>query len=192
MLNHLDKALGTVSHLGGWSWYCLLNFIETTEHSNQPVESNHLNTLIINKNGFFKIGSYNEINEFTRFRAIGSGRELAFGAMHAVLGARPNRKRDCANGRGCRGGVWSILRASGPIACDFLAAICACSLKLDRLMRIMQPATSDSTWKPPVNRDPLASGIPAIPDSRSTQLFGLLEFTNTRYVIVMGFANLNR
>lgn len=59
-------------------------FIETSEDSDQPVESNQLDALIINQHGIFQIGSYREVHEFTNYWALGSGKRIALGAMHAL------------------------------------------------------------------------------------------------------------
>lgn len=60
-------------------------FIETNENSDQPVESNQLDGLIINSNGIFEFGSYREVYHYDRFWAIGSGKRYALGAMHALF-----------------------------------------------------------------------------------------------------------
>ena len=59
-------------------------YIETREDSEQPVESNQLDGLIVNSNGIFEFDSYREVDQFTKFWAIGSGRDFALGAMHAL------------------------------------------------------------------------------------------------------------
>ncbi len=59
-------------------------FIETTEESDQPVQSNQLDALIINKNGIFQVSSYREVHEHGLFWALGSGKRIALGAMHAL------------------------------------------------------------------------------------------------------------
>lgn len=59
-------------------------FIETREDSEQPVESNQVDGLIINTQGIFQIGSYREVHQYEKFWALGSGRRLALGAMHAL------------------------------------------------------------------------------------------------------------
>jgi ATP-dependent protease HslVU (ClpYQ) peptidase subunit len=60
-------------------------FLETKEDDDdQPVESNQLDALIVNKQGLFEISSYREVNEYNTFWAIGSGWRLALGAMHAL------------------------------------------------------------------------------------------------------------
>ena len=59
-------------------------FIETREDSDQPVESNQLDGLIINANGIFSFGSYREVHQWDKFWSLGSGKRLALGAMHAL------------------------------------------------------------------------------------------------------------
>jgi len=59
-------------------------FIETNEDSDQPVESNQLDGLIINSSGIFQFGSYREVHQYEQFWALGSGKRLALGAMHAL------------------------------------------------------------------------------------------------------------
>ena len=60
-------------------------FIKTDEDERgQPVESSQIDALVINENGVFKIGSFREVDELTRFWAIGSGRSFALGAMYAL------------------------------------------------------------------------------------------------------------
>jgi len=59
-------------------------FIDTSEDSDQPVESNQLDGIVINANGIFSFGSYREVHQWDTFWALGSGRRLALGAMHAL------------------------------------------------------------------------------------------------------------
>lgn len=59
-------------------------FIETSEESDQPVESTQLDGLIINPNGIFSFGSYREVHQWNKFWSLGSGQRLALGAMHAL------------------------------------------------------------------------------------------------------------
>ncbi|TQV88254.1 hypothetical protein [Aliikangiella coralliicola] len=59
-------------------------FIETSEDSEQPVESNQLDALVINSNGIFGFSSYREVHHYNSFWALGSGKRLALGAMHAL------------------------------------------------------------------------------------------------------------
>lgn len=59
-------------------------FIETSEDSDQPVESNQLDGLVINRQGIFSFGSYREVHQWDKYWALGSGKRLALGAMHAL------------------------------------------------------------------------------------------------------------
>jgi ATP-dependent protease HslVU (ClpYQ) peptidase subunit len=59
-------------------------FIETREKDDQPVSSNQLTAIVVNKHGLFDIDSYREVSQFSKFWAIGSGQEYALGAMHAL------------------------------------------------------------------------------------------------------------
>ena len=68
-------------------------FIETKEdEDDQPVESTQLNALIANKNGLFEIGSYREVNQFSKFWAIGSGQKYALGAMQTLYSTKITAK----------------------------------------------------------------------------------------------------
>jgi ATP-dependent protease HslVU (ClpYQ) peptidase subunit len=59
-------------------------FLESYEDRDQPVESTQLNALIINARGLFEVCSDRSVSEFGTFWAIGSGRRVALGAMHAT------------------------------------------------------------------------------------------------------------
>jgi len=59
-------------------------FLETREEQDQPVESIQLCALVINKHGLFEINRYREVSEFKTYWAVGSGKRLALGAMHAL------------------------------------------------------------------------------------------------------------
>lgn len=59
-------------------------FMDTQEEKEQPVESSQISALIANADGIFELESYRAVAEYTRFWAIGSGKRLAIGAMHAV------------------------------------------------------------------------------------------------------------
>ena len=64
--------------------------LETRESRDQPVESIQLDGLIVNANGLFEIGSYREVNQFRTFWAVGSGKRLSLGAMHALYAGDSN------------------------------------------------------------------------------------------------------
>lgn len=59
-------------------------FVDPQEDKDQPVESSQVSALICNANGIYELESYRSVAEYQRFWAIGSGRNLAIGAMHAM------------------------------------------------------------------------------------------------------------
>ena len=59
-------------------------FINTKEDEDDPYESSQIVCLIANPGGIFGVYSYREVFAFDRFWGIGSGRNYALGAMHAV------------------------------------------------------------------------------------------------------------
>ncbi len=59
-------------------------FIDTQEDKEQPVESSQISALIANRYGIFELESYRSVAEYRRYWAIGSGKKLAIGAMHAM------------------------------------------------------------------------------------------------------------
>ena len=81
-------------------------FIETSEdEKDQPVESSQLLALILSRHGIFELHSYRSVNEYTKFWAIGSGRQIALGALHALY----DRYRDPK----------AIAQAAVEAACEF-------------------------------------------------------------------------
>ncbi|WP_027468427.1 MFS transporter [Deefgea rivuli] len=59
-------------------------FLKTEEEEDDAYESSQMTVLIANAHGIFGVYSLREVYEFERFWAIGSGRDYAIGAMHAV------------------------------------------------------------------------------------------------------------
>lgn len=59
-------------------------FMDPQEEKEQPVESSQISALIVNPCGIFELESYRSVAQYTRFWAIGSGKRLAIGAMHAT------------------------------------------------------------------------------------------------------------
>ena len=59
-------------------------FMDPQEEKEQPVESSQISALIVNPAGIFELESYRSVAQYTRFWAIGSGKRLAIGAMHAA------------------------------------------------------------------------------------------------------------
>ncbi len=67
-------------------------YLKTFEDRDQPVESIQLQALVVNRNGLFEINSYREVNEYLTFWAMGSGKRLALGAMHALYDQKMSAK----------------------------------------------------------------------------------------------------
>ncbi len=63
-------------------------FVNPQEKEDQPVESNQISALVVNRYGLFEIDSYREVNQYHDFWASGSGQEFALGAMHALYRKR--------------------------------------------------------------------------------------------------------
>jgi len=59
------------------------HFLNPKEEEDDPYESTQITALIANQNGIFGVYSMREVFEYTRFWAVGSGREFALGAMYA-------------------------------------------------------------------------------------------------------------
>ncbi len=70
-------------------------FLNTKEDEDDPYESSQITSLIANPYGIFGVYSYREVFSFDRFWGIGSGRNFALGAMHAVYD-RAETARDVA------------------------------------------------------------------------------------------------
>jgi ATP-dependent HslUV protease subunit HslV len=59
-------------------------YLKPDEEEDDPYESSQMTVLIANQHGIFGVYSLREVYEFQRFWAIGSGRDYAIGAMHAL------------------------------------------------------------------------------------------------------------
>lgn len=59
-------------------------FLESYEERDQPVESTQLHLMIVNAGGIYEVCSYRSVSEYKTFWAVGSGRRIALGAMHAT------------------------------------------------------------------------------------------------------------
>ena len=60
------------------------HFLNPKEEEDDPYESTQITALVANAHGIFGVYSMREVFEYTQFWAIGSGREFALGAMHAL------------------------------------------------------------------------------------------------------------
>jgi ATP-dependent protease HslVU (ClpYQ) peptidase subunit len=62
------------------------HFLNPKEEEDDPYESSQFTALVANEHGIFGVYSMREVFEYTRFWAVGSGREFALGAMNAMYG----------------------------------------------------------------------------------------------------------
>jgi ATP-dependent protease HslVU (ClpYQ) peptidase subunit len=59
-------------------------FLNPKEEDDDPYESSQITAVIANETGIYGVYSYREVFDYDRFWAVGSGRNFALGAMHAV------------------------------------------------------------------------------------------------------------
>ena len=59
------------------------HYLNPKEEEDDPYESTQITALVANAHGIFGVYSMREVFEYTKFWAVGSGREFALGAMHA-------------------------------------------------------------------------------------------------------------
>lgn len=95
-------------------------FLNTREDDDDPYESSQLTALIANPSGIYGLYSYREVFSFDRFWAIGSGRNFALGAMHAVYD-RLDSAADIAEA-GVAGGIEFDKSSAGPHRLHRIAA----------------------------------------------------------------------
>ncbi|MFK7885765.1 MAG: MFS transporter [Gammaproteobacteria bacterium] len=86
-------------------------FMDPQEEKEQPVESSQISALIVNPSGIFELESYRSVAQYTKFWAIGSGKRLAIGAMHAAYDLLDDPE--------------AIARAGMAAACEFDDGCCA-------------------------------------------------------------------
>lgn len=60
------------------------HFLNPKEEEDDPYESTQITALIANPHGIFGVYSMREVFEYAQFWAVGSGKEFALGAMHAL------------------------------------------------------------------------------------------------------------
>ena len=70
------------------------HFLNPKEEEDDPYESTQMTALIANPSGIFGVYSMREVFEYTRFWAVGSGREFALGAMHTQYARLQGRGSD--------------------------------------------------------------------------------------------------
>ncbi len=59
-------------------------FLNSKEEDDDSYESSRVDALIMNVNGIFGLYSLREVDQYSRFWAVGSGSEFALGAMHSA------------------------------------------------------------------------------------------------------------
>jgi len=59
-------------------------FLNSKEEDEDSYESSRVDALIMNANGIFGLYSLREVDQYSKFWAVGSGAEFALGAMHAA------------------------------------------------------------------------------------------------------------
>lgn len=59
-------------------------YLNPKDEDDDPYESSRIDTLIVNSQGIFAVYSLREVFEYSKFWAIGSGGDIALGAMHAI------------------------------------------------------------------------------------------------------------
>ena len=68
-------------------------FLNSKEEDDDSYESSRVDALIMNANGIFGLYSLREVDQYSRFWAVGSGSEFALGAMHAVYNQFDNAEQ---------------------------------------------------------------------------------------------------
>ncbi|MCP3686990.1 MAG: MFS transporter [Gammaproteobacteria bacterium] len=59
-------------------------FLNSKEQDDDSYESSRVDALIMNANGIFGLYSLREVDQYSKFWAVGSGSEFALGAMHTA------------------------------------------------------------------------------------------------------------
>lgn len=59
-------------------------YLNPKDEEDDPYESSRIDTLIVNPNGIFAVYALREVFEYSRFWAVGSGGDIALGAMYAI------------------------------------------------------------------------------------------------------------
>jgi len=62
------------------------HYLNPKEEEDDPYESTQITAMIANPRGIYGVYSMREVFEYTRFWAVGSGREFALGAMQVLYG----------------------------------------------------------------------------------------------------------
>jgi ATP-dependent HslUV protease subunit HslV len=68
-------------------------FLNSKEEDSDSYESSRVDALVMNSNGIFGLYSLREVDQYSRFWAVGSGSEFALGAMHAAYDLMENSEQ---------------------------------------------------------------------------------------------------
>ena len=90
-------------------------YLKPDEDEEDPYESSQMIVLIANPHGIFSVYSLREVYEYSRFWAIGSGRDFAIGAMYSAYNSQVSATDLAQQGveAGCEFDVGSSL----PLTC---------------------------------------------------------------------------
>lgn len=77
------------------------HFLNPKEEEDDPYESTQITALIASPRGIFGVYSMREVFEYTRFWAVGSGREFAIGAMQVLYERLPTAEAIARAGVEC-------------------------------------------------------------------------------------------
>ncbi|HEY6895634.1 MAG TPA: hypothetical protein VI279_00095 [Rhodocyclaceae bacterium] len=88
-------------------------YLNPKEDDGDPYESSQITALIANNSGIYGVFSLREVFEFDRFWGIGSGRNYALGAMHALYDG-PGSASDIARA-GVMAGIEFDTSSGGPV-----------------------------------------------------------------------------
>jgi ATP-dependent protease HslVU (ClpYQ) peptidase subunit len=90
-------------------------YLNPKEDDDDPYESSQITALIVNPTGIYGVFSLREVFEFDRFWSIGSGRNFALGAMHAIYDS-PASATQIAEA-GANAGIEFDTSSGGPVVC---------------------------------------------------------------------------
>lgn len=90
-------------------------YLNPKEDESDPYESSQITALIINETGAYGVFSLREVFEFDRFWSVGSGRNFALGAMHALYDTAASAA-DIARAGVAAGNEFDTA-SGGPIVC---------------------------------------------------------------------------
>jgi len=73
-------------------------YLNPKDEEDDPYESSRIDTLIVNPHGIFAVYALREVFEYSRFWAVGSGGDIALGAMYALYDRLESAEEIAKNG----------------------------------------------------------------------------------------------